>query len=135
MDPFAPHTKEQAAAFDNMQPSNMVDFCMCCGFMRTHTNSDVHYEDHYTCICLLLETATICCVDGYSNLLDHIPSLALYTPLPQCTSEEYFRGLPMGVVMAVTKTTTREKFGNSLDPKKNIISEKKCSSENCYLGA
>ena len=26
--------------------------------------------------------------------------------------------------MAVTKTTTLEKFGNSLDPKKNIISEK-----------
>ena len=26
--------------------------------------------------------------------------------------------------LAVTKTTTREKFGNSLDPKKNIISEK-----------
>ena len=28
------------------------------------------------------------------------------------------------VALAVTKTTTREKFGTSLDPKKNIISEK-----------
>ena len=105
MDPFAQQTKEQTAAFDNMQPSNMIDFCMCCGFVRTHLNSDVHYEEHYTCICLLLETATICCVEGYSNLLEHIPSLALYTPLPQCTSEEYFKGLPMGVVI-----TSRDDF-------------------------
>jgi hypothetical protein len=105
MDPFAQQTKEQTTAFDNMQPSNMIDFCMCCGFVRTHLNSDVHYEEHYTCICLLLETATICCVEGYSNLLEHIPSLALYTPLPQCTSEEYFKGLPMGVVI-----TSRDDF-------------------------
>jgi hypothetical protein len=105
MDPFAKHTNEQAAAFDNIQPSNMIDFCMNCGFVRTHSVSNRHYEDHFTCICLLLETATICCVEGYSNMLDNIPSLALYTPLPQCTSDEYFKGLPMGVVI-----TSREDF-------------------------
>ena len=104
-DPFAQQSKENAAAFDNMQPSNMIDFCMCCGFMRTHSDSNVYYEDHYTCICLLLETATVCCVMGYSNMLDNIPSLALYTPIPQCTSDDYFKGLPMGVVI-----TTREEF-------------------------
>ena len=105
MDPFEHQTKEQAAAFDKIQPSNMIDFCMCCGFMRTHSDSRVYYENHYTCICLLLETATVCCVEGYSNLLDNIPSLSLYTPLPQCTSEEYFKGLPMGVVI-----TSRDDF-------------------------
>ena len=104
-DPFAQQSKENAAAFDNMQPSNMIDFCMCCGFMRTHSDSNVYYEDHYTCICLLLETATVCCVMGYSNMLDNIPSLALYTPIPQCTSDDYFKGLPMGVVI-----TTRDEF-------------------------
>jgi hypothetical protein len=83
----------------------MIDFCMCCGFMRTHSDSNVYYEDHYTCICLLLETATVCCVMGYSNMLDNIPSLALYTPIPQCTSDDYFKGLPMGVVI-----TTRDEF-------------------------
>ena len=105
MDPFAPITREQASVFDNIQPSNMQDFCMCCGFVRTHQKLDVHYEDHFTCICLLLETATVCCVEGYSNMLDNIPSLALYTPLPQCTSDDYFKGLPMGVVI-----TTRDEF-------------------------
>ena len=104
-DPFAQQSKENAAAFDNMQPSNMIDFCMCCGFMRTHSDSNVYYEDHYTCICLLLETATVCCVMGYSNMLDNIPSLALYTPIPQCTSDDYFKGLSMGVVI-----TTRDEF-------------------------
>ena len=104
-DPFAQQSKENATAFDNMQPSNMIDFCMCCGFMRTHSDSNVYYEDHYTCICLLLETATVCCVMGYSNMLDNIPSLALYTPIPQCTSDDYFKGLPMGVVI-----TTRDEF-------------------------
>ena len=104
-DPFAQQSGENAAAFDNMQPSNMIDFCMCCGFMRTHSDSNVYYEDHYTCICLLLETATVCCVMGYSNMLDNIPSLALYTPIPQCTSDDYFKGLPMGVVI-----TTRDEF-------------------------
>ena len=104
-DPFAQQSEENAAAFDNMQPSNMIDFCMCCGFMRTHSDSNVYYEDHYTCICLLLETATVCCVMGYSNMLDNIPSLALYTPIPQCTSDDYFKGLPMGVVI-----TTRDEF-------------------------
>lgn len=89
---------ENNLGLDDIQPSCIIDFCHFCGFMKTHSDNNRH-ANHYTCICFLLETATICCIDGYSNLLDNIPSLSLYSPLPQGTTDDYFNGLSMGFVI------------------------------------
>ena len=73
--------------------------CGSCGYLKNHyfLNDEVSGH-HYTCICLLFESAVICCVGGYSNLLTNVPAVALYTPLPQCTTEEHILGAERGVI-------------------------------------
>jgi hypothetical protein len=80
--------------------------CGSCGYMKNHYSmNDVAVEYHYTCLCLLFESAVICCSRGYCNLLAHVPSVALYTPIPQCTTEDHIDGIDAGII-----TISREKF-------------------------
>jgi hypothetical protein len=80
--------------------------CGACGYLKHHFSlNDVASGYHYTCICLLFEAAVICCPGGYSNLLANIPSVALYTPLPQCTTEDHIVSLDAGII-----TIARQKF-------------------------
>jgi len=82
--------------------------CGACGYMKNHYNlNDEYIRYHFTCICLLFESAVICCVGGYCNLLAHIPSVALYTPLPQCLTEDHLEGLEDGIIKI-----SKEKFDN-----------------------
>lgn len=91
-----------------MEPSANQHSCICqnCGFTRDHPENEELYQNHFTCICLLFETAAICCFGGYSNLLTHIPAIALYTPVPQYTISQYMEGLFSDGVI----TTSRSNF-------------------------
>ena len=80
--------------------------CVSCGYLKNHYSLyHDHFERHYTCICLLFESAVICCSRGYSNLLAYVPSVALYSPLPQCTTDDHINGLNEGII-----TISKEKF-------------------------
>jgi hypothetical protein len=88
--------------------SNGRVVCRYCGYLKHHVNipeSPELPDEHYTCLCLLFESAVVCCAKGYANLLSYVPSIALYTPIPQCTSEDHISGLETGLV-----TISREKF-------------------------
>jgi hypothetical protein len=73
--------------------------CGSCGYVKNHNIlNDAAYKQHFTCLCLLFESAVICCTGGYCNLLAYVPSVALYTPLPQCTTDDHTEGLEAGVI-------------------------------------
>lgn len=80
--------------------------CRSCGYLKNHYSlHDETFERHFTCLCLLFESAVICCTRGYCNLLTNVPSVALYTPLPQCTTEDHIIGLEAGII-----SISKEKF-------------------------
>jgi hypothetical protein len=53
--------------------------CLNCGYWLTHNPEIV---EHKTCICSLLGALSVCCFDGYRNLMKAIPSLMFYAPCP-----------------------------------------------------
>lgn len=77
--------------------------CQHCGFTRGHDENEEPSQNHFTCICLLFETAAICCFRGYSNILTHVPAMALYTPVPQCTISQYMAGLLDDGIITVSR--------------------------------
>jgi hypothetical protein len=91
--------------------------CGACGYVKNHyILNDESLKHHFTCICLLFESAVICCVGGYCNLLAYVPSVALYTPLPQCLTEDHLEGVENGIIKI-----SKEKF--------DIISEAAIASK------
>ena len=92
---------------DTYLPCGSV-ICGACGYMKNHYNLDDEFNKyHFTCLCLLFESAVICCVGGYCNMLAHIPSVALYTPLPQCLTGDHLAGVENGIIQI-----SKEKFNN-----------------------
>jgi hypothetical protein len=79
---------------DTSYPNGCV-VCCCCGYTKVHPEVDKDDEaarNHYTCLCILLESSVICCLNGYDNLVSNIPSLALFAPVPQSCSDDYLKG-------------------------------------------
>jgi len=78
------------------QVGKMISKCVSCGYTYTHTdnlealgNYPSFVESHYTCICMLFEKSVVCCVRGYSNLLNNVPILSLYTSSPMLNYEQW----------------------------------------------
>jgi hypothetical protein len=67
--------------------------------MSGHQKNEESYQHHFTCICLLFETAAVCCFGGYYNILTLVPAIVLYTPIPQCTICQYMSGLVVGGII------------------------------------
>ncbi len=86
-----------------MEPFADHNTCQNCGFIRGHQENEESNQNHFTCICLLFETAAICCFGGYSNILTLIPAIALYTPIPQCTISQYMSGLLEGGIIKTSR--------------------------------
>ena len=63
-------------------PNNLKineEICSTCCFWRIHGG---YPNLHKTCICELFASQSICCLEGYSNLMWQIPHLILYAPTP-----------------------------------------------------
>lgn len=59
--------------------------CNSCGYIRSHhqlAGNELFNSTHYTCLCALFNIRTICCLSGYSCLLNAIPIISIYTSLP-----------------------------------------------------
>lgn len=81
-----------------------ITSCDKCGYTLTHTkdtnvldNYSNFANSHYTCLCMLFHANVICCVKGYSNLLFHVPILAVYTGLPTHEYEQWTLGNELGI--------------------------------------
>ena len=84
-----------------------LTYCSNCGYVKYHTkqNSDSDFDndkgipgDHFSCICILLESSAICCIEGYANLLASIPAIATCSPIPMCTIQDHILGLEEGAI-------------------------------------
>ena len=56
------------------------EFCSDCSFWKYHPNG--HPIQHKSCICDLFASQSVCCLEGYSNLMYQIPYMILYAPTP-----------------------------------------------------
>ena len=56
------------------------EVCNECFYWRRHSNG--YPNQHKTCLCELFVNQSICCLEGYSNLMEQIPYLILYAPTP-----------------------------------------------------
>ena len=56
------------------------EFCNDCNFWKNHPNSPPNH--HKSCICELFANQSICCLEGYSNLMSQVPYMILYAPTP-----------------------------------------------------
>jgi len=76
--------------------------CNSCGYVKTHPvhlgQNDEVGSEHYTCVCLLYDVASICCNKGYANLLNYIPSTAIYGPTPTLYTKNYMKVNEVGEV-------------------------------------
>lgn len=107
----------------DIQLSNGRVICQYCGYVKYHTESsgDISSGYHYSCLCLLFESAVVCCSKGYSNLIRYIPSIALYSPLPQCTTQDHLNGLSGGIVR-ISKKKFEELTENAIQAKIEALS-------------
>lgn len=88
------------------QEFKMITTCEKCGYTVTHTKN-LHSLDnfpsfagaHYTCLCMLFEHDVICCVKGYSNLLNNVPMLAIYSSLPTQSYQEWSQWTQLGTTV------------------------------------
>lgn len=90
---------------DNLNVDIAMSFRLCinCGYTKLHSQAyenDGFREQHFTCLCNLFESSLVCCSKGYSNLLNAIPSLAMFSPLPQSNAKidvEILNEDPVGI--------------------------------------
>ena len=61
-------------------PSSSKDFCNECTYWKNHGNSTP--AQHKSCICELFANQSICCLEGYANLMNQIPYMIIYAPTP-----------------------------------------------------
>ena len=55
-------------------------YCSDCSFWKLHPCG--YPNEHKSCICELFANQSICCQEGYSNLMWKVPYMILYAPTP-----------------------------------------------------
>ena len=54
-----------------------------CGYFKFHNNEMIYPQKNFTCLCELFKKKYICCKKGYSNLIQNIPHIVIYSPSPE----------------------------------------------------
>ena len=65
-----------SSAFEN----KINEICNECAFWKIHPAG--YPNQHKSCICELFGNQSICCLEGYSNLMWNIPYMIIYAPTP-----------------------------------------------------
>ena len=71
--------KEQANISAQFSQDLNGTICSKCGYWRLH---EYIQGDHRSCLCSLFIDRSICCIDGYKNLMFNVPGLVFWSPLP-----------------------------------------------------
>ena len=74
-----------------METISNEEICEVCQYFKFHHNEMICPPKHFTCICELLKRKYICCKKGYSNMINCIPYLALYSPTPEVINSCYIQ--------------------------------------------
>ena len=74
-----------------METISNEEICEVCQYFKFHHNEVICPPKHFTCICELLKRKYICCKKGYSNMINCIPYLALYSPTLEVINSCYIQ--------------------------------------------
>ena len=56
---------------------------------NTDHNEKIYLLKHFTCLCKLYKSKSICCKKGYSNLIKTVPYIAVYSANPIVIDASY----------------------------------------------
>ena len=68
------------SAYDSLNLKTHQEICNNCTYWKIHPGG--YPNQHKSCICELFGNQSICCLEGYSNLMWHVPYMILYAPTP-----------------------------------------------------
>ena len=74
-----------------METISNEEVCEVCQYFKFHHNEIICPPKHFTCLCELLRRKYICCKKGYSNLINGIPCMAIYSPTPEVINSCYIQ--------------------------------------------
>ena len=113
--------------FCNFQENNSVhrsenlkknqEICDKCSFWKIHPGG--YPNQHKSCICELFGNQSVCCLEGYSNLMWQIPHMILYAPTPN--KFIYHTQEPYTLPIQINKTHIIEIVNLAANLKLNII--------------
>ena len=109
---------EENSNYGNNQilPSSSKDFCFDCTYWKNHSNPPAH---HKSCICDLFANQSICCLEGYSNLINQVPYMIIYAPTPNKYSVNSYEPYTLPIQLNSTQVIEIIDFSNNL--KQNIL--------------
>jgi len=60
---------------DQFETFPCIKTCVKCKYVLDHENKYEYDQDHFTCLCFLLSERSICCRQGFVNLITTVPGM------------------------------------------------------------
>ena len=121
---FYSSTLQENPTFEEPVSNNLVydpskkleeEFCYSCQNWAYHQHTVIP-NSHKSCICFLFAKQSICCNQGYHNLLTSIPYLAIYVLTPMyftsyfMNNDSYPRSMHHSDILDLIRTSQEEKL-------------------------